>query len=46
MNKDPIPSGPYSFIKTKHLIVGVEWEKVFTKILPTNYQNFSIITAE
>ena len=46
MNKDPIPSGPYSFNKTKHLIVGVEWEKSFLqKFLPSNYQSISTITG-
>ena len=46
MNKDPIPSGPYSFIKTKHIIVGVEWEKSFLqKLLPSKYQSISTITG-
>ena len=46
MNKDPIPSAPYSLIKTNHLIIGVEWEKETLKeLLPSSLYNKSNITG-
>tara|TARA_B100000029_G_C17425277_1_gene905829 strand:+ start:301 stop:1002 length:702 start_codon:yes stop_codon:yes gene_type:complete len=46
MNKEPIPLAPYSFVKTNHIIIGVEWEKEnLKKFLPSSLFNQSTITG-
>ncbi len=46
LNKDPLPIAPYSFIKTKHIIIGVEWEKSSIKeIIPNELLGASTITG-
>ena len=46
LNKDPLPTAPYSFIKTKHIIIGVEWEKSsLEKIIPNKLSSTSTVTG-
>ena len=46
LNKDPLPIAPYSFIKTKHIIIGVEWEKSSLKgLIPNELSGASTITG-
>jgi len=46
LNKDPIPTAPYSLKETNHLIVGVEWDKnKMLKFLPDELLKNNIITG-
>ena len=46
LNKESLPTAPYSFIKTNHVIVGVEWEKSSLKeIIPLKLLDTSKITG-
>ena len=46
LNKEMLPTAPYSFIKTNHVIVGVEWEKSSLKeIIPLKLLDTSKITG-
>ncbi len=46
LNKEQLPTAPYSFIKTNHIIIGVEWKKDSLKeILPFELSDTSTITG-
>ncbi len=44
LNKEALPTAPYSFIKTNHIIIGIEWEKNSLKeIIPFELSDTSPI---
>ncbi len=46
LNKEMLPEAPYEFIKTNHIIIGVEWKKSsLTDVLPSKLTGVSTITG-
>ena len=46
LNKEMLPDAPYEFIKTNHIIIGVQWKKSsLTDVLPSKLTGVSTITG-